>query len=524
MLRTVAPIFLSICALIPFGCASPGTDSPSEKAAATTGAEKTEGPPAWILASQKQPRGLMVHETGASDAYVLFSQLTSGTIYLIDRDARVVHTWETDKVGAGLYFQDDGTLLRSARIPEPPNFRAGGISGFLQRIDWDGEILWEWRMVDEKRALHHDIEPLPNGNILALAWEQKSKEEAAAVGRLPGLIPEQGLWSEWIVEIEPVGADDARIVWEWHVWDHLVQNLDSNAPNYGEPAEHPHRLDINAGNVTFVDEEELEQLKALGYVPDNATADDMQSDFLHINSIDYHPELDQIALSVPQTGEVWILDHSTTTDEARGSSGGRRGRGGDLLYRWGNPSAYGRGDKSEQHLFAQHQAIWIPEGLAGAGNMTVFNNGGERGWSSVVEISPAVDGSGGYPLAEGEAWGPEKPLWVYEAPERESFYAPFISGAVRLENGNTLICSGPQGRYFEVTPNGEIVWEYLNPYHGDVPGWNPPGVESLFYASFRANPIARNHPGLAGRELKPLEPQPEEYVPPPEKPTSEGSR
>ena len=167
-------------------------------------------------------------------------------------------------------------------------------------------------------------------------------------------------------------------------------------------------------------------------------------------------------------GEIWILDHSTTT--ARGSSGGRYGHGGDLLYRWGNPVTYGRGEENDKQLFALHHVLWIPEGMEGAGNLTVFNNGGERGWSSVMEISPPGNGDGTYPLADGEPWGPEEAAWIYEADERESFNAPFISGAVRLENGNTLICSEPQGRFFEVTTEGEIVWEYLGPYHGNVPG------------------------------------------------------
>ena len=152
--------------------------------------------------------------------------------------------------------------------------------------------------------------------------------------------------------------------------------------------------------------------------------------------------------------------------------------------------------------------------MEGAGNLTVFNNGGERGWSSVMEISPPGNGDGTYPLADGEPWGPEEAAWIYEADERESFNAPFISGAVRLENGNTLICSEPQGRFFEVTTEGEIVWEYLGPYHGNVLGWQPPGTEQLPYGSFRANPVASNHPGLVGRDLTPLDPQPEEFVPP----------
>jgi hypothetical protein len=91
-----------------------------------------------------------------------------------------------------------------------------------------------------------------------------------------------------------------------------------------------------------------------------------------MNSIDYHPQLDQIAVSVPFVGEIWILDHSPTTEEARGSSGGRSGRGGELLYRWGNPKVYGRGVEADKQLFGQHNVLWIPDGWKNAGHLTVF--------------------------------------------------------------------------------------------------------------------------------------------------------
>jgi hypothetical protein len=518
--------FLSLLLLTgAFGCGgstpvneSPAPAAPRKRAESDAvakdrdAAAKDKGPPAWILASLVQPRGLVRNEAGAAPGYVLFTQLTSDTTYLVDLEGRVVHTWKTEKAGDALYLQDDGSLYRLARIPEPPNFRAGGVSGYMQKISWDGEVLWEWKMGDEKRMLHHDIEPLPNGNILAIAWEQKSAEEARAAGRRVDLIPQQGIWSEWILEIQPLPPNDAKIVWEWHVWDHLVESADA--------ARFPRRLDINAdGAEVTVDEEELEQLKALGYVPDNSTTEDVQSDFLHMNAIDYHPGFDHIAVSLPEIGEIWILDHSTTTEEARGSSGGRFGMGGDILYRWGNPRNYGRGTKADQQLFYQHHVLWIEQGWKNAGNLTVFNNGGGRPGgterSSVLEIAPPVDGKGNYVLPEQEAFGPKAPVWSYQEAERTKLFAPFISGAHRLPNGNTFICSGPQGRHFEVTPEGAIVWEYRNPFHGEVPGWNPPGVEQVPYATYRAMKIPPDHPGLAGRKLVPLDPQPPGYVPPP---------
>jgi hypothetical protein len=507
-----------------FGC---GGGSVEEATPDVGEAPEAEGPPPrWIVAATEMPRGLVRNEAGAAPGYVLFTQFSEDTTYLVDREGQVVHTWYNEKTPMSVYLQDDGNLLRLARIPEPPNFKAGGVSGYLQELSWGGELLWEWRMGDEKRMLHHDIEPLPNGNVLAIAWELKTPEQARAAGMRVDLIPEQGIWSEWILEVEPIPPNDARIVWEWHVWDHLVQNHDPEAANYGVLSEHPRRLDSNANSKgAAVDEEELAQLKALGYVPDDASSEDIQSDFLHMNGIDYHAGLDQIAVSVPHIGEVWILDHSTSTDEAKGSSGGRSGHGGDFLYRWGNPRVYGRGDASDQTLFYQHQVLWIPEGQQGAGHLTVFNNGTERpdgDYSSVIEWAPPGEADGNYTLPETGAFGPSDVAWSYVAAERESFFAPFVSGAHRLANGNTFVCSGPQGRYFELNPDGEIVWEYRNPFHGDVAAWMPPGTEAFVYASFRATKLPSDHPGVAGRELSPLDPQPEMYEPPPGPPGGAG--
>ena len=142
-------MFVTLLAIAMMGCGGPGEEPEPATVAEADTAGPTGGPPAWILASLTQPRGLIRHEPGASDDYVLFSQLTSGTTYLIDREGRAVHTWDTEMAGSTLYFQDDGTTIRSGRLPEPPNFRAGGINGFLQRVGWDGEIVWQWRMIDE---------------------------------------------------------------------------------------------------------------------------------------------------------------------------------------------------------------------------------------------------------------------------------------------------------------------------------------------------------------------------------------
>ena len=96
-------------------------------------------------------------------------------------------------------------------------------------------------------------------------------------------------------------------------------------------------------------------------------------------------------------------------------------------------------------------------------------------YSSVDEIVLPVNEQGHYDHEPGKAFGPDKIAWSYAAPRRIDFYAPFISGAQRLGNGNTLICSGTNGTVFEVTPKNEIVWKYVNPDFGS----SPPGGGTL---------------------------------------------
>jgi len=153
------------------------------------------------------------------------------------------------------------------------------------------------------------------------------------------------------------------------------------------------------------------------------------------------------------------------------------GKGGDLLYRWGNPRAYRSGTKADQKLFNQHNAHWIKKGLPGVGHRLLFNNGPERpggGYSSVDELVLPADSHGRYARKPGKAFGPDQPLWSYTAPKKADFYSSFISGAQRLSNGNTLICSGANGTIFEVTPEKAIVWKYVNPVRNDTPAGAPP--------------------------------------------------
>jgi len=441
------------------------------------------------------PRGLLVSPPGEAPGYVYFTPLLSSTTYVIEAGSGdVVHTWESEYAPTGsVYLLDNGNLIRGGKIPEVDVFSGGGQGGRLQEFTWDGEIVWDFRFATEEHLLHHDTALLPNGNILAIAWEAKSREEAREMGYRPEMTPERGLWPDMIVEIEPQGRTGGRIVWEWHAWDHMIQDSDD------------------------VTQDDIARYRELGYVPEG---DDHNpsTDLMHTNAIAYNAELDQIVLSPRVFSEIWVIDHSTTTAEARGSTGGRWGHGGDLLYRWGNPQVYKQGTEADQVLFGQHDIRWVPEGMPGAGNFTVFNNDNVRPggtYSAVFEFGPPTDASGAYVRGEGEAFGPQEVIWSYTAPDPPDFYGFFISGAHRLAGGNTLITSGPQGRFFEVTTDGEIVWEFWSPTSGDVASPpSGPAIAANPYAVFRATYVAGDHPALRGRNLVPLDPQPR-LIPPP---------
>jgi hypothetical protein len=376
--------------------------------------------------------------------YNLFAPLGDTTTYLIDNSANVIRSWASDYTpGNSVYLRSTGHLLRTGAVGNS-TFPTGGGGGIVQEFSWCGDLLWEFEHSTDQYVLHHDIEPMPSGNVLMIAWELKTQAEALATGRDPGLLGTSGLYPDKIIEVRPTGPNSGEIVWQWHVWDHLVQDYDAARPNFGVVADHPELIDLNH-------------------------ADGPNPSWSHVNSVDYNADLDQILLSARGFSEFWIIDHSTTTAEAAGHTGGNSGMGGDLLYRWGNPATYAAGSANDQQLFVQHDAHWIAADLPGAGNILVFNNGDGRpdgDYSSVDEITPPVNPDGTYTLVPGAAYGPAAPVWSYIADPPASFYADHISGAQRLANGNTLICDGPSGHVFEVTNAGDVIWEYT---HGGGP-------------------------------------------------------
>ena len=299
---------------------------------------------------------------GSFRGLTLISPMSDTASYLIDDFGEVKHQWQSSsRPGLSVYLLPNGNLLRTG-TDNNGSFDAGGKGGFIEEQDWDGNVIWDFSYSDESRALHHDIEPLPNGNILALSWEDRD-----------------GIWSEVIIEIEKDGTNGSNIVWSWDVFDHLDE------------------LNLNA---------------------DGATKDD----WIHLNSIDYNQASNQILVSSRSWNQLWIIDKGDGSIEKI----------------------------SSVETTGQHDAKWIDDTDADS-NITVYDNGSS--FSRVLELNPNMDNI----------------LFGYGNAGADYFFSERISGTQRLNNGNTLICSGTEGLIIEVDAEGNRIREYESSYGGNTP-------------------------------------------------------
>jgi hypothetical protein len=187
--------------------------------------------------------------------------------------------------------------------------------------------------------------------------------------------------------------------------------------------------------------EHVEELRAVGIEfprPIGERSKYRNGDIFHCNTLEVLPDTElgrrderfrpgNILFSYRQMSVIGVVDRDS----------------GEIVWVWG-----------PGELDGQHQPTLIPDthpltgdAMPGAGNILVFDNGRyERDYSRVIEVDPTTD----------------RIVWTSPT----NWHSWHISGAERLPNGNTLICDGPAGRLFEITPGGETVWEYVNPYFG----------------------------------------------------------
>ena len=389
----------------------------------------------------------------SSSGYNLVYPHNQPTVFLLDNCGQLIHRWEDDadfRPGNIAYLMPDGDLIKAKR---PSSFIgdaiwAGGGGATVERLSWNNTSKWTFTQNDSVNRLHHDIAPMPNGNVLMISWEKKSAAQAIEKGRDPAKLAEDELWPDYILEYNP---NIDSIVWEWHAWDHLIQDFDATKNNFGDVTNHPELIDLNWDNHNG------------------------HPDWLHVNAIDYNEYLDQIAISVPYFDEIWIIDHSTTTTEAAGHSGGGYGRGGDLLYRWGNPITYTKDSELEQRLFFSHDIQWInsqaTEEDPDFGKMVVFNNRLPNNTSSAnIFLTPIDTENKKYTSNSEQIYGPEDFTRVITHPDSVvQASSSSVSSVQILPNGNALVCSGRWGFTYEITPENKVVWEYILPLQAGSP-------------------------------------------------------
>ena len=419
------------------------------------------------------------------EAYTLITANTKS--FLINNCGEVINEWNSTYLpGNAVYLLPNGNLLRAGRLEDgSSDIVFGGQGGIVELFDWDDNLIWSYTYSTNQFRQHHDVFPMPNGNVLILAATVLTEAEALTAGRDPNLLSQSRLYTEQVIEVEPVGATQGNIVWEWNAKDHIIQDFDIAKSNFGDVALNPGKLDINFLN-----------------------GGNGGSNWLHFNSIQYDENLDQIVMSSRNLSEIYIIDHSTTTAEAATSSGGLYGNGGDLLYRWGNPQAYKQGTEADRTLFGQHYPHVIADGLTDAGKLMIFNNGNGRTpeYSEAIIVDPPTTAPGVYDYTTNTAYGPLSVDYSYsdQSSDPSGFYSAIVSSAQRLANGNILICEGRAGEIFEIDDNDNIVWEYKNPVNnidGTVSsqGGAPPVVGILF----RAIKYAPDFPAFIGRDLSP---------------------
>lgn len=359
--------------------------------------------------------------------YTLYSTGNSTTAYLIDTNNVNFHTWTglTGTTAYSNYMLPGGVLLRTVDVTNSV-FTGGGMSGRVQKVDWNGNIVWDYTHSSTTYCLHHDICALPNGNVLMISYELKNSSQSSAAGsNYNGT-----LWPDKVIEVQPTGATTGTIVWEWHLWDHLCQDDNASGGNYvPSVADHPELYDINA-----------------------VTLNSMSKDFWHMNGIDYNPILDQIVVSAHNTNEFYVIDHSTTTAEASSHSGGRSGKGGDFLYRWGNPDRYDHAGSAVFNVL--HDAHWIPQGCPNAGWIVALNNKGISSTQSCVDMASPPYSGFNYSYIPGVAYAPA----TYTFRRNCTGGTSNMGNSQQLPNGNMLICLAMSGTMYEIDANGNQLW------------------------------------------------------------------
>ncbi len=363
------------------------------------------------------------------DGYALYNSQNSNTTYLIDKNGSIAHSWSCAIAGNyTVHLKENGNLVRGG-VYSSNQMNGAAVSGIIQELDANANVVWQYIYSTSTHVSHHDFTVLPNGNVIITAWEVKTGTQLLQAGWSGSTSSNK--WPTHFVELQPDGAGSATIVWEWHIWDHMIQDHNATKDNFGVVANNPQLMDINA-------------------VAGSTGPGPSGGDWFHVNGIDYNPTLDQLVFTSRYASEFFIIDHSTTTAQAASHTGGNSGKGGDFLYRYGNAPNFG--STSPQIIpAAVHDPRWIKAGRPNAGYIQFFNNnGGGNSTSTVDAINPPVSGN-----TYSSYTTPTTYNWRHTA----NAYSSGQSAHDKMTNGNTFV-SVSNAYMYEVNSSNTVVWQY----------------------------------------------------------------
>lgn len=404
------------------------------------------------------------------NGYTIFPAAGQQGAVLIDMNGNVVKFWK------GLRGEPGPNRLLPGGIAMGATAQEKGTQNYtdLVKVDWDGNILWRFNKIEKIKGKdgqpdfwsarqHHDyqLEGNPVG-YYAPGMEYKTSGKVLLLShrdvKNDNVSDKAILEDDRIVEIDK----DGKIIWEWLASDHFDEFGFSKSTKQSIQKD-PNILNNGKGDWAHIN--------AASYLGPNKWYDAGDKRF--------NP--DNILADGRELNTTFIIDKKS----------------GKIVWKLG---PYYRGTPELEKIgwiIGQHNAHMIPQGLPGAGNVMIFDNGGNAGYdtpngsstktgldnvcrdySRVVEINPVT----------------LELIWEFDASklgyfigwEKYNFFSPYISSAQRLPNGNTLITEGSTGRFIEVTRDYEIVWEYVSPFFVDAPGPTDKKLWNMVFRAYRA--------------------------------------
>jgi hypothetical protein len=403
------------------------------------------------------PTGTTIyHPDRTWSGYTVFITPESEGVIVIDMNGRVVKQW------TGL----SGVAGGPARVL-PGGFVVAGTGGgapnqesvALVQLDWDGKEVWRFDRTEQVKTpggqtvwsarQHHDWQrPSLAAGYYAPGGQPMTSGERTLLLTHSNVtnpqVTDRRLEDDRLIEV----SGDGKVLWDWRASDHVDEF------GFSEEARSAIRRAIGFNSAR--DSYDWLHINAASYVGPNRWYDEGDARFAP----------DNVVISSRESNIIAIV-----------------GRSGRIVWRMGPD--YRESDALRQvgQIIGQHNPHIIPKGLTGAGNLLVFDNGGAAGYGSANPAAP----DGRNAVRRGNSRVVEinpvtlAKVWEYSVAGVESyrFFSHYVSGAQRLLNGNTMITEGADGRLFEVTTNGEIVWEYVSPY------FTQNGLTNRVYRAYR---------------------------------------